>query len=491
MAGYHGRLHAAGDADARFAGPVVQCQMHMTRPALFRPPYGRGVTYHPTEDLFVKFHSRNEDRNPLRAVPVADHSPPNLNNLQEPNLIVDVLVLSKPFSGWPLGQERAPEKGDSKILVEHWFIGSWGKENGTPASERQIYMSVADAHVIEAAKMPIAIDRIYIMLLDENPLVSLSDMAMSSLWNHSLLLLVLFLFPFHAVGAAKCFYPEGQDAAGDAPCNPELDTSPCCGGGYGMVCLENGLCLGPKTNIVRGSCTDANWGPGCSRLCLANNSINKGGSMGGPDLISCANSTGNEGSYCCDHLSNCCDTGVGRFQIQRPRPTASWNTQASRFELVAQSSTSSSAATSAANPTTSSDSPGTQGDPAPTTAGATPQSTERPAEEQQGLASSTAAGIGTGVGIGVSALAVFGYMALKRYRSNKAISNTQAAPTGGDPIEVDGSAQHKYDTGNWGFSTSAQELHGQQRPQELHDQYRHELPEQYRPQELPGDSYRG
>ncbi|KAK7966853.1 uncharacterized protein PG986_001130 [Apiospora aurea] len=290
--------------------------------------------------------------------------------------------------------------------------------------------------------------------------------------------------PHPRLGCCEVFLPRGKDALGDAPCNPELDTSPCCGGGYGMVCLENGLCLGPKTNIVRGSCTDANWGPGCSRLCL-------GGSMGGPDLISCANSTGSEGSYCCDHLSNCCDTGVGRFQIQRPRPTASWNTQASRFELVAQSSTSSSAATSAANPTTSSNSPGTQGDPAPTAADATPQSTERPAEEQQGLASSTAAGIGIGVRIGFSALAVFGYMALKRYRSNKAISNTQAAPTGGDPIEVDGSAQHKYDTGNWGFSTSAQELHGQQRPQELHDQYRHELPEQYRPQELPGDSYRG
>ncbi|KAK8034255.1 hypothetical protein PG993_009250 [Apiospora rasikravindrae] len=302
-------------------------------------------------------------------------------------------------------------------------------------------------------------------------------MAFHPLCSRSLLLLVLYLFPFYAPGAAKCFYPEGQDAASDAPCNPKLDTSPCCGGGYGMVCLENGLCLGPDTNIVRGSCTDANWGPGCSRLCL-------GGSMGGPDLISCANSTGSEGSYCCDHLSNCCDTGVGRFQIQRPRPTASWNTQASRFDPVAQSSTSSSSATSAANPTSSPD-PGTQ-----PTAAATPQSTERTPEEQQGLSSSTTAGIGVGVGIGASALAVVGYLALKRHRRNKAISDTQAAPTSEDPGEVDGGAQHKYDTGYWGLSSPPQELHGQQRPQELHDQYRQELPGHCRPQELPSDPFR-
>ncbi|KAK8012823.1 hypothetical protein PG991_010198 [Apiospora marii] len=322
-------------------------------------------------------------------------------------------------------------------------------------------------------------------------------MALHHFWSHVLLLSVTLWFPFRVLGAAKCFYPKGETATGDAPCNPKLETSACCGGGFGMVCLDNGFCLGQNTNIVRGSCTDANWGAGCSRLCLGMQTPcprigeeSGGDSMGGPDLISCANATGSDDSYCCDHLSNCCDTGVGRFNMKRPRPTASWNTEASRFDLIASpSSTISSSTSPAANPTSSSgpsnNSPATQG------SATAPQSTEKPADSPQGLSSSASAGIGVGVGVGFSALAVVFYLAMRRYRKKKANARAQAAPP--EHLSTfDGSVQQKDSMGYWGASPPPHELQSQNRPQELYGQGQvHELPSQYRPQELPTDVYRG
>ncbi|KAK8131191.1 hypothetical protein PG984_007629 [Apiospora sp. TS-2023a] len=292
-------------------------------------------------------------------------------------------------------------------------------------------------------------------------------MAFHHFWGHLFLLSVSFWFPFRVLGDAKCFYPKGETATGDAPCNPKLETSACCGGGFGMVCLDNGLCLGPSCNIIRGSCTDANWGAGCSRLCL-------GDSMGGPDLISCANATGSDETYCCDHLSNCCDTGVGRFNMQRPRPTASWNTQASRFDLIP------SPPLQLAAPPARQQSPHHRRN-----TGIAPQPTEKPADTQQGLSSSTSAGIGVGVGLGSSALAIAFYLAMRRYRKKRAMSNLQAAPPG-QFSTFDGSVQQKDSMGYWGASPPPQELHSQNRQQELCGQSQlQELPSQYRPQELP------
>ncbi|KAK8053230.1 hypothetical protein PG996_012531 [Apiospora saccharicola] len=347
-------------------------------------------------------------------------------------------------------------------------------------------------------------------------------MAFHHFWSHLLLLSVTFWFPLRVLGDAKCFYPKGETAMGDAPCNPKLETSACCGGGFGMVCLDNGFCLGPSTNIIRGSCTDANWGAGCSRLCLgmqtplslpsngrgnrwrsdhptsrtfcANKQTTPGDSMGGPDLISCANATGSDESYCCDHLSNYCDTGVGRFNIKRPRPTASWNTQASRFDLIpSPSSTISSSTSPTAKPTSSSGPPGSDNSltTQSTGAGTAPQPTEKPADTQQGLSSSASAGIGVGVGLGFSALAVASYLAMRRYRKKKAMSKLQAAPPENFST-FDGSVQQKDSMGYWGASPPPQELRSHNRPQELYDQPQpQELPSQYRPQELPTDYYRG
>ncbi|KAL6411124.1 hypothetical protein AUP68_04820 [Ilyonectria robusta] len=53
-----------------------------------------------------------------------DHTGDEFDDLQEPRLIGDVLVLPKDSFGW-LPQEHTHEKGDAMILVEHLFIGSW------------------------------------------------------------------------------------------------------------------------------------------------------------------------------------------------------------------------------------------------------------------------------------------------------------------------------------------------------------------------------
>ncbi len=52
------------------------------------------------------------------------HTGDELDRLQDPVLIGDVLVLPKDSVGW-LPQEHTRGKGDPSILVEHLFIGSW------------------------------------------------------------------------------------------------------------------------------------------------------------------------------------------------------------------------------------------------------------------------------------------------------------------------------------------------------------------------------
>ncbi|KAH8169664.1 glycosyltransferase sugar-binding region containing DXD motif domain-containing protein [Sarocladium implicatum] len=53
-----------------------------------------------------------------------EHTGDELDRLEEPRLIGDVLVLPKDSFGW-LPQEHTHEEGDPMILVEHLFIGSW------------------------------------------------------------------------------------------------------------------------------------------------------------------------------------------------------------------------------------------------------------------------------------------------------------------------------------------------------------------------------
>ncbi|KAI1174456.1 nucleotide-diphospho-sugar transferase [Nemania sp. FL0916] len=53
-----------------------------------------------------------------------EHTGNELDRLQEPKLIGDVLVLPKDGFGW-LPQDHDHDRGHKSILVEHLFIGSW------------------------------------------------------------------------------------------------------------------------------------------------------------------------------------------------------------------------------------------------------------------------------------------------------------------------------------------------------------------------------
>ncbi|KAK7935887.1 hypothetical protein PG985_001382 [Apiospora marii] len=247
---------------------------------------------------------------------------------------------------------------------------------------------------------------------------------------HTLVLLVASLFPPLALcaGAGTCYYPNGKVAADDLPCNPNSDVSPCCGNGLGWVCMENGLCLAPQGNTIRGSCTDKNWGEGCTRFCLGEN-------LGGTDLISCENSTGIDTSYCCDHQNGpCCENGVGRFNVLPPHPStsATYNNQASRYDVLPQSlkpSPTPTSPSSAAGPKASDrDGQSSADQSGPAATAGTAQPTDKSSE---GLSSSASAGIGVGVGLGVSALAVISYLLWRRHRKNKASRDfAQGSPSG-------------------------------------------------------------
>ncbi|KAK8034357.1 hypothetical protein PG993_009352 [Apiospora rasikravindrae] len=278
-------------------------------------------------------------------------------------------------------------------------------------------------------------------------------MALHTISRHDdLLILVAFLFPILVMGASPCFYPNGDVAPSGSPCNPNSDTtSPCCDGTFGAVCLENGLCIAPQGNLIRGSCTDRNWGEGCTHFCL-------GEDKGGTDLISCANVTGIDTVYCCDHQQPyCCDRGVARITVLPPQPStsATWNTRASLFDVVAPSHKSSSTpTTSSPSSVSDQDSQGSITGTGPTTtAGGIPQPTN-PESSQQGLSSSASVGLGVGVGLGASALAFIAYLAIRRHRSKKASRQGGIGPAHHQPPAqpysvVDGSVRHKSGSENW------------------------------------------
>ncbi|ETS75657.1 hypothetical protein PFICI_12601 [Pestalotiopsis fici W106-1] len=220
---------------------------------------------------------------------------------------------------------------------------------------------------------------------------------------------------------SSCYYPNGLLAKDDTPCDPDATTgSPCCGAGIGGVCLSNGLCQGGNGNVVRGSCTDSDWGDGCPHYCL-------GASTGGTDLISCSNVTGTDTSYCCDHTSFCCDTGVSRFTVLPSNPTtsATWNPSSSIYVVVASKSSSTTSTTSTGSTTTTTT--GTsQGETTPSSSGSNSSSTAETsgtgaavASGSTGLSSGAAAGIGVGGGVAVIIIACIAFFLIRSHRKRK------------------------------------------------------------------------
>ncbi|ROT35115.1 hypothetical protein SODALDRAFT_329289 [Sodiomyces alkalinus F11] len=249
--------------------------------------------------------------------------------------------------------------------------------------------------------------------------------------------------------SARCYYPNGLRANGDFPCDPDDDDSPCCNGGAGWSCMSNKLCKGPDGNIIRGSCTDQNWeSPSCPQYCLSANT-------GGTDLISCANVTEIDTLYCCDHTINCCNSGVGRFEVlpSEPEIWATWNRDETQYVVVlaTPSSTSTSeepsstvdtesATTSTQSPTASDDrgdrstSTSEASSPAETAPEESSQSAPQPspdASSEEGLSVAAQAGIGAGAGVGAILIAAVIYLFWKLRKNQKMLEENQRAAAAG------------------------------------------------------------
>lgn len=275
--------------------------------------------------------------------------------------------------------------------------------------------------------------------------------------------LFLYFLPI-CLAASKCYYPNGVEA-NDFPCDPDADESVCCSGGLGTVCLSNKLCIGADGNTLRGSCTDKSWAsPECAMFCL-------GADKGGTDLISCSNVTGSDTSFCCDHNSGCCNSGVGRFAVlpSNPKVWATWNRKANEYTVVGTIFTDESTSTTAlVTSDTSSSVTVATSTHATTTSEASASSssvsdTPASSDEPAGMSTGAKAGIGAGIGVGAMLAATVVYL-LWRIRKNKkaAEGNNHIPPTYYGP-GMESSWQQSH------YALGVKELQSHQ-PQELHGQ---------------------
>jgi hypothetical protein len=104
----------------------------------------------------------------------------------------------------------------------------------------------------------------------------------------------------------SCFYPNGDRAEGDYPCDDTAEVSFCCAVGYS--CLDNKICTGSGDNIQRynrGSCTDQAWSsPECPQFCQDFSPD------GGSWLVNCNRVVDDKGVCCYDVFASkplgCC-----------------------------------------------------------------------------------------------------------------------------------------------------------------------------------------
>ncbi|KAI1631020.1 hypothetical protein F4809DRAFT_634189, partial [Biscogniauxia mediterranea] len=214
------------------------------------------------------------------------------------------------------------------------------------------------------------------------------------------ILLPLLLCPSLAA-VSRCYYPDGEISP-DYPCNADLDSSACCGGSAGSVCLSNNLCQTRDGDVIRGSCSDQYWGAAeCAHYCLSS-------VTGGVNLISCSNVTNDDTSFCCDNTDGCCDSGDGRFSVAPHNPTtyATWHTLSSRYVVLEAVSTST-PVTSSSSPTSSSSIQPTQ---ATQTSSPSPTAANSPPGDSSDLSTGAKAGIGVGAGVGVVVIILLSYV---------------------------------------------------------------------------------
>jgi len=157
----------------------------------------------------------------------------------------------------------------------------------------------------------------------------------------------------------------------------------------------------------------------------------------GWDLVSCANVTQSDTSYCCDTMPNCCNGGVGRFDVLPAHPALWAQFDEAKTRYVVQtplataasssSTTSTSSTTSSATTSTAASGGPSQQSSATDHVSAPPSSGTRlpPAQTAQaatttGLSTAAQAGIGVGAAVGALLVAAVAYLWWRLRKSEQA-----------------------------------------------------------------------
>ncbi|KAI6775141.1 hypothetical protein HG530_001899 [Fusarium avenaceum] len=181
---------------------------------------------------------------------------------------------------------------------------------------------------------------------------------------------------------------------------------------------------------MRGSCTDKNWAsPECAMFCL-------GADRGGTDLISCSNVTNSDTSYCCDHNPNCCNSGVGRFNVlpSNPEVWATWNRKATQYAVIGTVFKDESTSTKASTTTTIISSATYTTSTSVTSASETSMSsspmpkTTEPSKAFSGLSTGAKAGIGAGIGVGAVLVVAVILLLWNVRRTRRALESEKQPP---------------------------------------------------------------
>ncbi|KAL8674293.1 MAG: hypothetical protein Q9168_001286 [Polycauliona sp. 1 TL-2023] len=244
----------------------------------------------------------------------------------------------------------------------------------------------------------------------------------------SFLAVYLFLHIVHAQ-LKTCFYFGGESSV-DFPCDPEAETSACCGGDW--ICGTNLYCESKDGDRYQGSCTDSNWdmnnNPACP-FALYNGEPADFFDYG-QNTTRCTNT--NPQTLCPNNNfaksnNTCCNDHEGIEEINylnnKPLPTA--KADLSSYYADAGLTIPTDGVYKAVGATSTSGSPSSAATGAITAAPAQKSATPPPSDQSDtssGLSTGAKAGIGIGVALGVLALAgaaIFFFFFMRKRKSRK------------------------------------------------------------------------
>ena len=195
--------------------------------------------------------------------------------------------------------------------------------------------------------------------------------------------------------------------------------------------------------------------------------------------------TGRDTSFCCDGTVNCCNTGVGRFELlpSNPEAWATWDNTKSKFIVVKALSPSTTVSTSTIASTASTPVPTSATTTAPPPAQSGSGQTQ---SESSGLSTAVQAGVGVGVSVSAILLGVIAYLLWKLYQNKKGVEGRGGNPNTPEHQGQDGNTQ--YPTQLYSEQISRPEMYAY--PGELSAERRvmelGGLPKHQEPAELPG-----